>query len=573
MRWIISEPKPETRKLAAEYGISPITAAVLLNRNIKDIRAYLKTSSKNFTDTADIADYKKGIEMLKESLERSDRICIYGDYDVDGVMSTTILYKALKDLGAEVDFYVPHRVYDGYGLNGAAVEKIGAKGCDLLITCDNGIASADDIALAKSLGMKVVILDHHEPVIKNGVQILPNADAVIDCKRNDSKFSFRDMCAGGLCYRFVRDLYIRLGKKFSLERELVTFAGIATVCDIVDLSLDNRIIVKLALYLLENDIRNIGLRYLVDMTVPSGKNITPYTLGFLIGPCINAVGRLEAASEAVELFTTDDPKKAKEYAERLVLKNNERKAITQAAAERLTEQVDLSLPVQVLYDPTIHESVAGIIASRIKDKFYRPTLVITNAENGCKGSGRSVEEYDLFNGMNEFRELFTKFGGHAMAVGFSLPQENINKLREQLNKACTLDPKEMIPSLKLEYKADLSEITLDTAKELHLLEPFGKGNPRPHFYTISARMVCAKLIGADKTIVQLSFITPDERQIRAVFFNGRDTVLSILEKEQSMALTAGSLVKFDIRVDIAYTIDINNYNGNEYLQLLIADMR
>ncbi len=577
MRWIISERPKYIPKFD---GISAITSTVLFNRGIdtkEKAEKYINTSSEYFTDPYAIPDYEKGLEIVKKAIVNKDKICIYGDYDVDGVMSTTILFKALENLNADVDFYVPHRVYDGYGLNSAAIEKIHSTGCKLLITCDNGISSLDDVALAKKLGMKVIVLDHHEPVVDGQKQILPPADAVIDCKRNDSPFPFRDMCAAGLCYRFTDSLYKYMGLKFGLKRELITLAGIATVCDIVDLREDNRIIVKNALYLLNNSITNIGLKYLVDMSVQKGRQITPYTIGFNIGPCINAIGRLEAASEAVELFTTHNNETAKNYASKLVLKNKERQQITDKAAAALEDQVDISLPVQVLYDPDIHESVAGIIASRIKEKFYRPTLVITNSENGCKGSGRSVEEYDLHKGLSKAGELFTKFGGHKMAVGFSLPYENITPLKKALNDDCEIKPETMIPSVKPECVLTLDDFDLDTAYELRLLEPFGKGNPKPSFCTLSAKLVSIHMVGKDKNIAQMTFLKESGKTVRAVYFDCLENLSEILEKngcEQNISLlSCGTTVDVDIKTDIAYYIEVNSFNNNDSLQLNIIDMR
>lgn len=576
MRWILRDMPAGAKETAAVHNISPITAAVLLNRGLcsnDEIDEYLNSSSKNLSDTSAINDYAKGLEILKLSLDNNEKIYIYGDYDVDGVMSTSILYKALKALGADVRYYLPHRIYDGYGLNPEAVRKIHSNGCRLLITCDNGIAALSETALAKESGMKVVILDHHEPVIENDRQILPDADAVIDCKRTDCTFPFREMCAAGLCYRFVKDLYKFIGKKFTLDRELVTLAGIATVCDIVELRRDNRIFVKLALYLLENDIRGIGLRYLAAMTVPQGKEITAYTLGFIIGPCINAMGRLETASEATELFITEDEEKARELAIRLTEKNKERKEMTAAASEKLAQQVDPTLPVQVLYSPDIHESIAGIIASRIKEKFYRPTLVITNAAEGCKGSGRSIEGYDMHKELSAVSELFTKFGGHSMAVGFSLPYENINKLRDALNASCKLSAEDMQPVLSAECPIALESIDISLAYELRRLEPFGKGNPKPVFYTSAAKIETARLVGAEKTIVQLWFSAKDMPPIKGIFFGGRETVMELLDKNTFALLEDGAAHSIDIAADILYSIEINTYKGKDSVQLNISDMR
>lgn len=580
MRWKISDEPTNAAAIAAENNISKITAVVLANRGMTtpaQIRQYLDTSSKNLLDVRDIADFYKGMDILKTSIENNKKIYVYGDYDADGVMSTTILCKGLQTLGADVHYYVPHRVYDGYGLNIAAVEKIHKNGCELLITCDNGIASLNEVKRAKQLGMSVIILDHHEPVCENGVQILPEADAVIDCKRKDSAFAFREMCAAGLCYRFIKSFFIYTQKPFGLDRELVTFAGIATVCDIVPLQSDNRIFVKLALYLINKDLRNMGLKQLTELTCSPGSSVTSYTLGFIIGPCINAIGRLESASEAVELFLTEDSEKAKDYAVKLVQKNKERKDITLKATELLEKQVDASLPIQVLYEPTVHESVAGIIAGQIKEKFNRPTLVITNAEDGCKGSGRSIEEYDLVKNLALNKRFFTKFGGHALAAGFSLPKENIDPLRKALNESCTLTEQQLIPAVRLDCGIKLEELKLETVRELMLLEPFGQGNPRPNFFSLGVTLNSLQLAGKDRQTVQYTFLTKNDRRIKGVSFKAADKICTFLAEQGKPELAAmlenGNTVKMNMTADIAYSLDINTYNGIESLQLMIIDIR
>ena len=580
MKWKILSPDPRTEAFAREILLLPPVAAALLSRAMEDKKAvedYINVSSSALPDAYLMNDFKKALALLDDAVEKKQKIYIYGDYDADGVMSTVILYRALWELGADVHYYVPHRVYDGYGLNSAAVERIAGEGCNMLITCDNGIAALDEIALAKKHGMRVIILDHHEPICTDEEQVLPHADAVVDCKRTDNTYPFRDMCAGGLCYRFVKEFYKYTGRKFSLDRELVTFAGIATVCDIVSLRGDNRVFVKNALYLLNNAVYNRGLCALLNLLGKEKGTISTYTIGFNIGPCINAVGRLETAAEAVELFITTDREKAEDYAKLLVQTNKERQEITDSAAQRLIDTVDPSQAVQVLYDPDIHESVAGLIASRVKEKFYRPTLVITNAENGCKGSGRSVEEYDMFGKMSVYRELFTKFGGHTMACGFSIPYENIDVLRKALNETCGLDPKELEPTLKLVCEIPLDDLNIELAYQLEKLEPFGKDNEKPRYCTRAARIATVRLVGAKKSIAQLTFLSPSGKQIRGIFFDGADRIRELMpansDKEVLDKFENGFSAEVDITADIAYTVEINSFNGRDYLQINIADIQ
>ncbi len=579
MKWDILKQSPETAAFAKENNFFAPVAAVLLNRGLADKDAlfkYLNTSSKDLPDAFLMNDFEKALALLSSAVDKKQKICIYGDYDADGVMSTVILYRALSELGADVGFYMPHRVHDGYGLNPAAVEHIAGDGCDMLITCDNGIAALEEISLAKKLGLDVIVLDHHEPIVENDIQKLPPADAVVDNKRLDSIYPFRDMCAGGLCYRFVKEFYKYINKKFTLDRELITFAGIATICDIVSLRGDNRILVKNALYLLNNDVRSLGLKSLLSLIVKEGGTVDTYTVGFNIGPCINAAGRLKSAADAVKLFISDDPEEALKYAQLLVQTNKVRQEITDTAAQRFSDNIDLSLPVQVLYDPDVHESVAGLIAGRIKEKFYRPTLVITNAENGCKGSGRSIDEYDLFKNMSAFRGLFTKFGGHSTACGFSLPRENIDVLRQKLNDSCTLDPNTLEPSIKLEYDIPLDQLCIELAYQLAMLEPFGKDNESPLFCTTNAKLCSIRFVGAEKSIAQLTFLSPGGKYIHSVFFGGADSIKDLLAKHQKAdyirPLENGCTLKINLTADIAYSVEINTYNGTDYLQLKIKDI-
>ena len=406
-RWLLKRTKINTAEMAKELGIRQATATVLANRELysrKEARDFLYGGEEAFGDPAEMKDMLQGVTLIAQAIREGKKIAVYGDYDVDGVMSTSILYQTILRCGGQAVFYLPHRQKEGYGLNLKAIEDLSAEQVDVLFTCDNGIAAMQEIALAKEKGMAVVVLDHHEPGFTGEGEerrdILPKADAIIDPKQRDCRYAFKHMCAGGLAYKFARLLL----QEFciadeGLEKQLVSFAAIATVCDIVDLLGENRAIVRRGLPEIQKT-ENIGLRVLIEEAGLADKLITDYHIGFIIGPCINATGRLESGRQAVELFCSKNEKEAREKAQSLVQLNEERKHLTEEATMRadlaLQEEDALKDRVLVLYDPAIHESIAGIVAGRIKDKYYHPTILITGSEDGAKGSGRSIEGYHLF---------------------------------------------------------------------------------------------------------------------------------------------------------------------------------
>ena len=522
--------------------------------------------------------------LLAEAIRAGKKIVVYGDYDVDGVMSTSILYQTILRCGGNAVFYLPHRQKEGYGLNLKAVNQLAAEGIEVLFTCDNGIAALQEIALAKEKGMTVVVLDHHEPGFRGEGEerrdILPAADAIIDPKQRACPYPFKQMCAGGLSYYFAHHLLqIFEITDEGLERQLLTFAGIATVCDIVDLLGENRALVQMGLAEIGKT-ENIGLRVLIEEAGLSDKAISEYHIGFIIGPCINATGRLESGRLAVELFCTQDEKEAREKARHLVMLNAERKHLTEEAAERadiaLQEGDALQDRVLVLYDAEIHESIAGIVAGRIKDKYYRPTILITGSEDGAKGSGRSIEGYHLFEALFANRDLFTRFGGHAMAAGLSLPVENIPVLRRRLNEDCTLTEEQMIPILRLEDALSFAEIDLGLAKELQTLAPFGKGNPAPLFASKGIHADRVDLIGKNKDILRLTLSEPENGiRLSAISFDGYEPLREMLKalypaEDCDKIINSGLLPQL---LDIVYSIEINSYRGRSNVQLILKDFR
>ncbi len=586
-RWLLKRTKVNTAEMAKELGIRQATATVLANRELyarKEAKDFLFGGEGAFGDPAEMKDMLQGVSLIAQAIQNEKKIAVYGDYDVDGVMSTSILYQTILRCGGKAVFYVPHRQKEGYGLNLKAVEDLSAEAVDVLFTCDNGIAALQEIALAKEKGMTVVVLDHHEPgftgIGEERRDILPKADAIIDPKQRDCGYPFQYMCAGGLSYKFARLLL----QEFciddeELEKQLVSFAAIATVCDIVDLLGENRAIVQKGLPEIRKT-ENIGLRVLLEEAGLADKVISDYHIGFIIGPCINATGRLESGRQAVELFCSKNEKDAREKAKNLVQLNEERKHLTEEAAMRadlaLQEGDALRDRVLVLYDPTIHESIAGIVAGRIKDKYYHPTILITGSEEGAKGSGRSIEGYHLFEALFENRDLFTRFGGHAMAAGLSLPVKNIDILRQRLNDQCQLTEEQMIPVLRIEKSLSFAEIDLGLAKELKTLAPFGKGNPAPLFGSKGIRVDRLDIIGKEKNILRMTLSEPRSgTRLSAISFDGYGQLCQMLKElypaeDCDKMILSGQLPSL---LDMVYSVDINTYNGRSSVQLMLKDFR
>lgn len=587
-QWRLKRTKVRTKDMAKALQIQEATACVLANRGIGTYENAVNFLYGKLSPLPDeilqMKDFENGIHMLKTAVEQGKKIAIYGDYDVDGVMSTTILYKALRHCNGDVIYYLPHRQKQGYGLNMESVKELADLGIEVLFTCDNGIAAISEVALAKQRGMEVIILDHHEPRFeenKDGrYDVLPCADALIDPKQRECSYEFKQFCAGGLAYRFAERFLHQMGKENpDLLKELLVFAGIATVCDIVDLMGENRILVKACLAQIKES-GNIGLQALLKKNLLTDRNINEFHLGFVIGPCINATGRLGSAEMAVSLFCCEDHDKAEEYAEKLAQLNISRKDMTSNAVEKAIEEIENGNmkkdKVLVVYQENTHESIAGIVASRLKEKYYRPVLVITKGENEAKGSARSIEGYHIFQALLACKDFFTLFGGHAMAAGFSLPIENIDKLRSHLNETCPLTENDLQPMIRLEKQLSFDEIDLGLARELRTLAPFGKENAAPIF---ASKMIYIKkfyLIGKKKDMLRFQlYDSASSKIISGISFDGFDLFKKIVEhlygKDNcDKILSEGTI---HVPLDFAYTIDINEYQGREEVQLMIKDFR
>jgi len=587
-KWSLKRTKVNTDKMAKALGISETIACVLANRGIgtlKGGRRFIDCDRKDMYDPYLFKDMDKGTDIIKKAVKNGKRIAVYGDYDVDGVMSITILIKALSGLGADVMYYVPHRQKEGYGLNCDAVNKLYAEGAQVLLTCDNGIAAIEEIRLAKELGMEVVVIDHHEPGFfvdenEEKKEMLPSADAIIDHKVSTCLYPYKNLCAAAISYKFVKALYKSIGKRLEEEDELLVFASIATVCDIVELLDENRVIVKNGLEIINKGVTNPGLRAIISSSGLKAEEISEYHFGFVIGPAVNSTGRLESAEMAIELFKEKDFKKALESADELVMLNIKRKDLTIKAADEIIADISNGVygddKVLAIYKEGIHESVAGIIASRIKEKFNKPVIVITDGEEHAKGSARSIEGYNIFEELNKSRELFVKFGGHAMAAGLSLEKENIPVLRRKLNEDCPVTDDMLLKTIRVEKILSFKDIDISLARDIKALSPFGKGNPRPVFASLDVTAEKVELIGKNKNM--LKFTLKDDsgdKRFIALSFDGYENYLSNIKHlygdNVCCKILSGSSISHNM--DVVYSIDINKFNHRETVQLIVQDIR
>lgn len=585
-KWILRNPKNDFNKMSSELGISPLLCRILVNRGVTDLntaRSFIRSDTSDLYDAGKIKDLEKGVDILIEKIKEGRKIRIIGDYDVDGVVSTFILLKALSRCEAQVDYTIPHRIFDGYGINNSLINKAKEEGIDTIITCDNGIAASEQIRYAKASGITVVITDHHDvPFIENDNKereyILPAADAVIDIKRADCDYPFKLLCGAGVAFKFVQMLYRKMNIPQCEWEEFYEFVAIATVCDVVDLVGENRIFVKKGLSVIGHT-KNIGLKALMKQTGIFGKEIGVYHLGFIIGPCINASGRLDWADKSLKLFLSTSVKEAEMLALELYQLNNERKSMTLAGVEETVATIENSSlkndKILVVYKPNIHESIAGIIAGKIREKYNAPTFILTDAENGIKGSGRSIEEYNMFEGLLKCKDLLTKFGGHPMAAGLSLERENLEQLRKQLNETSDLTEEDLIPKIYIDARVPLSQISLRIAEELSLLEPYGKGNSKPLFAEKDISVARAMVLGSDKNVLKLKLLVAPGKFLDCIYFGSildfDEYIRGKFGDEELAKLYSGQTNA--VKLDLIFYIDINEYNGNKNVQLIMQHYR
>ena len=566
-RWFITMKKADFNRIGEKYHISPIVARLIRNRDIigdDAIDFYLNGTIADLYDGMLMKDMDRAVEILAEKIREEMRIRVIGDYDIDGVNATYILQEGLSGLGADVDTDIPDRIKDGYGLNRMLIDRAIDDGVDTIVTCDNGIAAAEEIAYAKENGLTVVVTDHHEvPYIEMDGEkeyILPKADAVVDPHRPDCGYPFKGLCGAAVAYKLVEALYNVMQRDPEDVDYLMENVAIATVGDVMDLIGENRIFVKQGLEMLKRT-QNPGLKALIECTGIDVDRLNAYHIGFVIGPCINASGRLDTAKRALELLNARTRRDAVMLAEDLKALNDSRKEMTErgvAEAINLIETTSLKDDrVLVVYLPDCHESIAGIIAGRIRERYYRPVFVLTKAEEGVKGSGRSIEAYDMFAQMCRCRALFTKFGGHKLAAGLSLEEGNVQRFRETINALCDLTEEDLQEKVSIDMQLPFPYITEQLVQELELLEPFGKGNPKPLFAGKDLRVISPRIFGKNRNVLKCRLEDTQGNQMEAVYFGDVEKCLKTMEEKKVMAFT--------------YYPSVNEYMGRRTMQVTIVD--
>lgn len=584
-QWVLLRKGADFEAIGKKYQISPRLACLIRNRDVigeEAVDRYLNGTISDLYDGMLMKDMDKAIDILKEKILEDKKIRVIGDYDIDGVNATYILLEGLERLGADVDSDIPDRISDGYGLNRHLVERAYEAGVDTLITCDNGIAAADEIAYGKEMGMTVIVTDHHEiPFDEHDGEKryrIPPADAVMDPKQPDCLYPFKGLCGAAVAYKMMEALWESMGKDSADLDDLIENVAIATIGDVMDLEDENRIFVKEGLQMLRRT-KNPGLKALIECTGIDKNSLNSYHIGFVLGPCINASGRLDTAKRALELLRAGTQKEADILAGDLKALNDSRKDMTEEAVKQAEEQVETTTiskdKVLVVYLPDCHESLAGIVAGRIRENYYKPVFVLTDAEEGVKGSGRSIDGYHMYEELNKCKELLTKFGGHRLAAGLSLPKENVGKFREMLNKNCTLTEEEMKEKVTIDMEMPFGCVTEGLVKELELLEPFGKGNTKPVFAARDVTLLGARILGKDRNVLKLQVQDVNGCRIEAMLFHHADDFLGKLE-EQYGKTEVEALLKGrgrQIRISMTYYPDINEYMGKKTPQIVVTHYR
>ena len=570
-KWFVAMKKADFNGIAEKYQISPIIARLMRNRDVigdEAIDFYLNGTVEDLYDGLLMKDMDRAVDILKEKIEEGKKIRVIGDYDIDGVNATYILQQGLAGLGADVDTDIPDRIKDGYGLNQMLIDRALEDDVDTIITCDNGIAAMNEIAYGKENGMTIVVTDHHEvPYLEeNGEKkyLLPPADAVVDPHRADCEYPFKGLCGAAVAYKLVEVLYRVSGKSEQevehLQERLMENVAIATIGDVMDLVGENRVFVKKGLELLKTT-KNEGLHALMQCTGVDIADLNTYHIGFVIGPCINAGGRLDTAKRALELLNASNRREAVTLAADLKELNDSRKEMTEEGVEEAVRQIESSSwkddQVLVVYLPECHESIAGIIAGRIKERYYRPTFVLTKGETGVKGSGRSIEAYDMFAEMSRCRELFTKFGGHKLAAGLSLEEENVEVFRKRINELADLTEEDLQMKVSIDMRLPFPYINEELIHELKILEPFGKGNGKPLFAESKLRVIQPRIFGKNRNVLKCRLEDQQGNQMEAVYFGEVEDCLRQMEKKQIMSFT--------------YYPSINEYMGRRTIQLTIVN--
>lgn len=571
-KWFVSAKRADFQEIGRKFGIDAVTARLIRNRDVvgdEAVREYLYGSQKDLYAPQLMKDCRKTAEILKEKIAEKKKIRVIGDYDIDGVNATCILYKGLIRCGAEADVEIPDRMKDGYGLNKNLIQYAYEEGIDTILTCDNGIAAVDEIAEAKRLGMTVLITDHHELQER-----IPAADAIVNPKQPECTYPYKSLCGAAVAYKLMICLYELCGIPVEETDAFIEFAAIATVGDVMDLTGENRILVKEGLKMI-NQTSNRGLKALIRANGLEDAQISSYHIGFVLGPCINASGRLDTAKRALELLLAEDDAVAEDLAHTLKELNDERKDMTQQGVAQAIELIEEGVlkedKVLVVYLPDCHESLAGIIAGRIRERYHKPVFVLTDAADSLKGSGRSIETYNMFAEMSKCAELFTKFGGHPMAAGLSLPRENMEAFHKKINENSVLTEDDFIPKVTIDVPMPISYITERLVEELGLLEPFGKGNTKPLFAEKSLNILSARILGKNRNVIKLQVLGAAGTVMEAMYFGDVERFQEYLREKFGHTETEKLFQGREnaVTLSLAYYPGINEFRGNRTLQIVI----
>ena len=597
-KWMVSAKKADFAKIAETFQIDPVIARIIRNRDIvgdEEIDLFLHGTLENLHEPRLLYDMEKAVAFMLSKIEKEASVRIIGDYDIDGICAAYILLRGLRFCGARAGTVIPHRIRDGYGLNDHLIEEAHQEGVDTIITCDNGIAAAEQIAYAKELGMSVIVTDHHEvpyEVLEDGKrrEILPPAEAVIDPKQEKCGYPFGGICGAVVAYKFVQVLTEEYGKKLygkpdhtkmeaarrELLDELLEFAAFATVGDVMELRDENRILVKFGLRKIAHT-KNLGLKALLEVSGLQDRPLSAYHIGFVLGPCLNATGRLDTAKKALQLFESDNFAQAVTIAGELKELNDSRKEMTRQGTEQAVDMIETGAlkndRVLVVYLPDCHESLAGIIAGRIKEKYHKPVFVLTKGEEGVKGSGRSIKAYHMYEEMTLCKHLFTRYGGHKMAAGLSMPEENVEEFRLVLNRNCHLSNEDFIEKILIDVPMPLSYIRMDFVRQLQVLEPFGNGNAKPVFARKNIHILHGRLLGKNENVGKYRIQDEEGNFFEMIYFGDLPKWHTFLtesfgEKERMRLYHEGSR---EIVIQMVYYPDINVYQGKESLQIVMQD--
>lgn len=566
-KWMVYNKKADFQKIGSEFGIDPVIARLIRNRDIQDmkeIRSYLYGTLAEIPSPWKMKDMERAVQILQKKITQKKKIRIIGDYDIDGVTATCILLKGLKRLNANVDTYIPDRVKDGYGMHEHLIDKALEDGIDTILTCDNGIAAAAEIEYAKKEGLTVIVTDHHDIPFRDTedgrIWIIPKADAVVNPKQNDCLYPNKNICGAVVAWKLIWALYERLGIDSDEIWDFLELAAIATVGDVMDLQGENRIIVKEGLKKLSST-SSEGLKALICVNNLEGAEITAYHVGFVIGPCINASGRLDTAARSLELLLADNMEDAMKLADDLYDLNQSRKAMTEQGKEQAIQSIEENNlgkdRVLVVYLPDCHESLAGIIAGRIREAYNKPVFVLTKGADGVKGSGRSIEAYSMYEELVKCSDLLTQFGGHPMAAGLSMEEKNVELFRRRLNDNCTLTEQDLIPKIMIDVPMPISYLSKKLTEQLKVLEPFGKGNSKPLFAQKNLRAVGICVFGRNRNVAKMLLIDENGIKMDAVYFGEAQEFVDFVQAHDIISVT--------------YYPEINVFQGRENLQVVIKN--